>query len=106
MTNTTIFAIATLTVLLLVPVVAQNVFGAENPLSSSTLLDNPTVDAKAIPDWVDGVMGFYIQGEISEREMLDAFNYLFDKGIMHESQEAAQEMADLRAENAELNQHY
>jgi len=106
MTNTTIFAIATLTVLLLVPVVAQNVFGAENPLSSSTLLDNPTVDAKAIPDWVDGVMGFYIQGEISEREMLDAFNYLFDKGIMHESQEAAQEMADLRAENAELKKAF
>jgi len=102
MTRTVIFTIATLTGLLLVPVGAQNVFGPENPLSSATLLQNPTIDAKAIPDWVGTTMGFYVDKQISEREMLDAFNYLFNNNILHLSEEAAQQVAELREENKQL----
>ena len=50
MTKTIIFTIAALTGLLLVPVGAQNVSGAENPLSSATLLQNPTIDYKNLTD--------------------------------------------------------
>lgn len=102
MTNTTIFAIATLTVLLLVPVVAQNVFGAENPLSSSTLLDNPTVDVKAIPDWVRNNFEWYLNNQIDEKTLLTSMNWLFDQNLMHLSDKAAQEVSDLRAENTAL----
>ena len=47
-------------------------------------------DTKAIPDWVKTTMGFYLKNQISEGEILDAFNYLFENNIMHLSQEAAQ----------------
>ena len=50
MTIKIIFTIAALTGLLLVPVGAQNVFGPSNPLSSSTLLQNPTIDYKNLTD--------------------------------------------------------
>ena len=52
-------------------------------------------DAKAIPDWVRTTMTFYLDEQISEREILDAFNYLFENNIMHLSQEAAQKVQDM-----------
>ncbi|MDH3825463.1 MAG: hypothetical protein OES14_06690 [Nitrosopumilus sp.] len=52
--------------------------------------------AQAIPDWVKSTMMFYLDEQISEREMLDAFNWLFENNIMHLSPEAAQEIQDLR----------
>jgi hypothetical protein len=61
--------------------------------------DDPASDAKAIPDWIDNLMGFYLNNLISENELLEAFNWLFDNNIMHLSQEAAQRVQDLRDEN-------
>jgi hypothetical protein len=52
--------------------------------------------AQAIPDWVKTTMMFYLDEQISERELLDAFNWLFENNIMHLSQEAAQEVQNLR----------
>ena len=51
---------------------------------------------QAIPDWVKTTMMFYLDDQISERELLDAFNWLFENNIMHLSQEAAQEVQNLR----------
>ena len=62
-----------------------------------------TLNAKAIPPWVDNVMKFYVNGDISEREMLDAFDFLFKNNIMHMSQEAAQQVSELREENKKLH---
>ena len=59
-------------------------------------------DAKAIPDWVGTTMSFYLNKQISEREMLDAFNWMFNNNVMHLSQEAAQKVAELREENMAL----
>jgi len=61
-------------------------------------------DAKAIPDWVKTTMGFYLKDQISEREILDAFNFLFENNIMHLSQEAAQEVQEMRNEIDNLKQ--
>jgi len=102
MIKTTILTIATLTGLLLVPVGAQSVFGAEVPLSSATLLDNPTVDAKAIPDWVRNNFEWYVTGQIDEKTLLTSMNWMFDNNVMHLSEKAAQEVADLREENEKL----
>ena len=76
-------------------------------LSLNSGFANPEIDdevivgfeqgsAKAIPDWVNTTMKFYLDGQISEREMLDAFNWLFENNVMHLSPEAAQEVQDLR----------
>jgi hypothetical protein len=61
-------------------------------------------DAKAIPDWVKTTMGFFLKDQISESEILDAFNYLFENNIMHLSQEAAQEVQEMRNEIDDLKQ--
>ena len=47
-------------------------------------------------------MTFYLDEQISEREILDAFNYLFENNIMHLSQKAAQEVQDMRDEIDDL----
>jgi len=104
MIKTTILTIATLTGLLLVPVGAQNVFGAEVPLSSATLLDNPTVDAKAIPDWVRNNFEWYVNGQIDEKTLLTSMNWMFDNNVMHLSEKAAQEVQVMRNEINDLKQ--
>ena len=62
------------------------------------------IEASAIPDWVKTTMGFYLKDQISEREILDAFNYLFENNIMHLSQDAAQEVQEMRNEIDDLKQ--
>jgi len=61
--------------------------------------DDPTSEAKAIPDWIDNIMGFYLDNLISENELLEAFNWLFNNNIMYLSQESAQKVQDLHYEN-------
>ena len=61
-----------------------------------------TDGTKAIPDWVQFTMQAYLDKQISEREILDAFLFLENNGIMHKSKEAAQQMAEIRAENTAL----
>lgn len=108
MTKTLIFAMIFLSIFLgfqqaySAPEIDDEVIvGFENEDTTATPRDLPAqIDsgqkAAAIPDWVRTTMGFYLDGQISEREMLDAFNYLFENNIMHISQEAAQEVQDLR----------
>ncbi|MFZ8908792.1 MAG: hypothetical protein ACO2YR_07735, partial [Nitrosopumilaceae archaeon] len=61
-------------------------------------------EAKAIPEWVKTTMGFYLDGQISEREILDAFNWLFENNIMHLSEEAALEVQQMRNQINDLKQ--
>ena len=107
MIKTTILAV---TILFSITMMMQEVYAPEEPekltlggtgASGPVPMPYPVTTTKAIPSWVNGVMGFYLDGDISEREMLDAFDYLFKNNIMHVSQEAAQEVADLRAQVAE-----
>ena len=95
MIKTTILAV---TILFSATIMVQEAYAPE-ARDDFVIIDG--FNAQAIPSWVNGVMGFYLNGDISEREMLDAFDYLFKNNIMHVSQEAAQEVADLRAQVAE-----
>ncbi|MFZ9006102.1 MAG: hypothetical protein ACO293_04925 [Nitrosopumilaceae archaeon] len=61
-------------------------------------------EAKAIPEWVKTTMEFYLDGQISEREILDAFNWLFENNIMHLSEEAALEVQQMRNQINDLKQ--
>ena len=71
--------------------------GFANPeIDDEVIVGFEQESAKAIPDWVNTTMKFYLDGQISEREMLDAFNWLFENNIMHLSPESAQEVQDLR----------
>jgi hypothetical protein len=99
MAKTVIFSIITIAVLI----------GFQQSYSIPEIDDEVVVgfehgDAKAIPDWVRTTMGFYLKDQISEREILDTFNYLFENNIMHLSQEAAQEVQEMRNEINDLKQ--
>jgi len=82
MSKAIIFTIAALTGLLLVPAGAQSVFGPAVPLQPATLLSNPTIDATAIPDWVDQNFRWYGEGLIAQSELVNAIKYLIDEEIM------------------------
>jgi predicted nucleic acid-binding Zn-ribbon protein len=105
MNKTVILTITILTGLLILGFNFDEVFSAEPAPSGPVPIPYPVTTTKAIPSWVDTVMDFYLKGAISEREMLDAFDYLFKNNIMHMSQEAAQQVADLREENKRLQAH-
>jgi len=102
MTKTIIFTIAALTGLLLVPVGAQNVFGPAVPLPQATLLSNPTIDAKAIPDWVDQNFRWYGEGLIAQGELVNAIKYLIENEIMVLDPERANTINQLKEENEKL----
>lgn len=97
MTNTTIFAITILTTFIILGTNSALAAGSEGEI-----IITGEFGANAIPDWVKFNMRSYLDEQISERELLDAFDFLKKQGIMHESQEAAQEMTDLREENTAL----
>ena len=61
-------------------------------------------DVKVIPDWVKTTMGYYLSDQISEREILDAFSWLFENNIMHLSEKAALEVQQMRDQINELKQ--
>lgn len=90
-------------ILLTTTLTAQEGYGTEEDLPFPKEWGG-TGSEKAIPDWVKTTMGFYLKDQISEREILDAFNYLFENNIMHLSQEAAQEVQDMRNEINDLKQ--
>ena len=99
MKKTIIFAIITLVILL-----SFEKSYAVPEIDDEVLVGFEHGDAKAIPDWVKTTMGFYLKDQISEREILDAFNYLFENNIMQLSQEAAQEVQEMRNEIDNLKQ--
>ena len=106
MTNTTIFAIATLTGLLLVTVGAQNAFSGVGGNTAEDSWEEPVSGAKAIPDWVDNNFRWYGEGLIEQSDLLNSLSYMLDNGFMYMSDKAAQETADLRAENAQLRSEF
>ena len=40
------------------------------------------VNAEKIPDWVNGVFNWYVQGNISEDELIKSLEFLIDSGIL------------------------
>ncbi len=88
-----IFAITS--ILLTATMMVQEVY-APPPQTPEKINIGPVTSGQVIPDWVRTTMGYYLEDQISEREILDAFNWLFENNIMHLSQEAAQEVQDLR----------
>ena len=55
-----------------------------------------STNLELIPDWVDQNFRWYGQGQITQTELLNAMKYLLDNNIMFISEEAAQEVQDLR----------
>ena len=60
-----------------------------------------STESNAIPDWVKSQFEWYVNEEIDEKTLLTSMNWMFDNNVMHLSQDAAQEVHDLRAKIAE-----
>ena len=103
MNKTVILAIAVLTGLLILGFNFDEVFSVERPPSGPVPMPYP-VTTKAIPSWVDNNFRWYIDGQIDEATLLTSMNWMFDNNVMHLSEKAAQEVADLRDENNRLKQ--
>jgi len=58
--------------------------------------------SSAIPDWVKGQFGWYVNGEIDEKTLLTSMNWMFDNNIMQLSEKAAQEVQGMRDEIGDL----
>ena len=76
---------------------SQDVYG---PLSEPQLDDRNYENAKAVPDWVDNNFKWYGEGKIGQEDLLNSLKYMLDNSLMHLSDKAAQEMKNLREENA------
>ena len=99
MTKSTI-AIFTITLILLATTfTAQAVYGEDFPIS---IQSGGTGSEKSIPDWVKSQFEWYLTGEIDEKTLLTSMNWMFDNNIMYLSQEAAQEVQDMRNEIDDL----
>ena len=57
---------------------------------------------QAIPDWIKTQFEWYINGETDEKTLLTSMNWMFDNNIMHLSEEAAQEVQEMRNEIDDL----
>ena len=84
------------------------IIGAQQAFAAPEIEDEVIVgfdsEVKVIPDWVKTTMGYYLNNQISEREILDAFNWLFENNIMHLSEEAALEVQQMRKQISDLKQ--
>jgi len=101
MNKTVILTIAVLTGLLVLGLNFEEVFSAEPAPSGPVPMPYP-VTTKAIPSWVDNNFRWYVDGQIDEKTLLTSMNWMFDNNVMHLSEKAAQEVADLREENKKL----
>jgi len=59
---------------------------------------------QAIPDWVKTQFEWYINEEIDEKTLLTSMNWMFDNNVMYLSEQAAQEVQDMRNEINDLKQ--
>lgn len=59
---------------------------------------------KAIPDWVKTQFEWFVDGQIDEATLLTSMNWMFDNNLMHLSEEAAQEVNQLREVGTRLHQ--
>ncbi len=100
MTKSKIAIFAITLILLSVASMAQEVY-ASPPQNPEKITIGPVTSVPAIPDWVDQNFRWYGQGLITQTELLNALTYLLDNNIMFISEEAANEVGDLRVEVAE-----
>ena len=70
----------------------QNSFG-QTPEDEVLLgSDSP----KAIPDWLKNNLRWYLDGQISQKELLTSINWLLNNNYMHLSENSAREVQELR----------
>jgi hypothetical protein len=60
--------------------------------------------SKAIPDWLKNNFRWYLDGQISQRELLTSINWLLDNNYMHLSEKSAREVQELRDQVTHLKQ--
>ena len=51
---------------------------------------------KAIPDWLKNNLRWYLDGQISQRELLTSINWLLNNNYMHLSEDSARKVQELR----------
>jgi len=83
-------------ILILGTISVQQVYAPDHDTGSGTTF------GVAIPDWVRNNFEWYVNGQIDEKTLLTSMNWMFDNNIMHLSEKAALEVADLREENKRL----
>jgi len=101
MTKSKIAIFAITSILLFVSMMAQEVY-APSPQEPEKIESGPVTSVPAIPDWVDQNFRWYGQEQITQTELLNALTYLLDNNIMFISEEAANEVQQLRDENYQL----
>ena len=77
----------------------------------SSLGQNPEDEAplksdssKAIPDWLRNNFRWYLDGQISQKELLTSIKWLLDNNYMHLSEKSAREVQELRDQVTRLKQ--
>lgn len=60
--------------------------------------------SKAIPDWLKNNFRWYLDGQISQKELLTSINWLLDNNYMHLSEDSAREVQELRDQVAHLKE--
>lgn len=58
--------------------------------------------SKAIPDWLKNNFRWYLDGQITQKELLTSINWLLDNNYMHLSEESAREVQELREQVTHL----
>ncbi|MGD8707698.1 MAG: hypothetical protein PVI88_03330 [Nitrosopumilaceae archaeon] len=60
--------------------------------------------SKAIPDWLKNNFRWYLDGQISQKELLTSIKWLLDNNYMHLSEKSAREVEELRDQVTYLKQ--
>ena len=60
--------------------------------------------SKAIPDWLKNNFRWYLDGQISQKELLTSIKWLLDNNYMHLSEKSAREVQELRDQVTYLKQ--
>jgi hypothetical protein len=102
MTKTIIFAML-LTGLVVLGLNYENLaFGQYNPKELTVEKSVPWEKSQLFPGWFNQNMKWYLEGQMSEQELANGFEYLINENIIFLNPERAQEVADLRSENTAL----
>ena len=72
--------------------------------NEGTYVLQPPKATQAIPDWVKTQFEWFVDGQIDEATLLTSMNWMFDNNLMHLSEEAAQEVNQLREVGTRLHQ--
>ena len=93
-----LFALTTLLCSSIIMIQDVNAQEHQNVMDSTKI----KIKIQPIPDWVKSQFEWYLTGEIDEKTLLTSMNWMFDNNIMYFSQEAAQEVQDMRNEIDDL----